>query len=120
MRFAPSTVAAHRIRSVSCYVTHLSNRTAGEQGTCRPDIHRVRVQTAEPGALDDVLPEVLPLLEAELWGDVADEREAGAFSGSCREAKKPRAHDTFQLLAQGTTFRTHIGPLLRPVRSPHS
>ena len=76
----------------------------------------MRVQTAEPGALDDVLPEVLPILEAELWGDVADEKEAGAFSGSCREAKKLRAADTFQLLAQGTTFRSHIGPLLRPVR----
>ena len=102
---------------------------AGKQTTCWLSLtelyHQQQLpvgarQKAEPGALDDILPEVLPILEGELWGDVADEKEAGAFAGSCREAKKLRAADTFQLLAQGTTFRTCIGPLLRPVRPPFS
>ena len=73
------------------------------------------LQDAEPGALDGVLPEVLPIIEAELWGDVADEKEAGAFSGSCREARKLRAYDTYALAARGVTFRTHVSALLQPV-----
>jgi hypothetical protein len=74
-------------------------------------------QGAEPGALDGVLAEVLPIMEAELWGDIADEKEAGAFSGSCREARKLRAYDTYQLLAAGVTFRGRIAQLLQPVRA---
>ena len=34
-----------------------------------------------------------------------------------REAKKCKAFDMFQLLARMVTFRTHIGPLLAPVRT---
>ncbi|KAK9845304.1 hypothetical protein WJX81_002986 [Elliptochloris bilobata] len=76
----------------------------------------VLVQGAEPGALDDVMEDVLPAVAAEVWGDVGEEKEAGAFAGGCKEAKHVRAFGTYQLLAAGTTFRTHFGPLLRLVR----
>lgn len=35
----------------------------------------------------------------------------------CREAKKCKAYDMFQLLARMITFQTHISQLLAPVRS---
>ena len=37
--------------------------------------------------------------------------------GGCKEAKRLRAYATYQLLAQGITFRTHMSALLQPVRS---
>lgn len=46
---------------------------------------------------------------------MGEEKEAGAFAGGCKEAKHVRAFATYQLLAAGTTFRTHFGPLLRLV-----
>ncbi len=59
----------------------------------------------------------LPLTRVrQVWGDVGEEKEAGAFAGGCKEAKHVRAFATYQLLAAGTTFRTHFGPLLRPAR----
>ena len=80
------------------------------------DVFVLASQDVEPGALDGVLPEVLPIIEGELWGDVADEKEAGAFSGTCREARKVRAYDAYALAAQGVTFRARISALLQPVR----
>ncbi|KAK9818396.1 hypothetical protein WJX72_012002 [[Myrmecia] bisecta] len=71
---------------------------------------------AEAGALDDCLQQVLPLMEADLFGDVADAKEAAEFAGAYKEAKKCRAYDTYQLLARMVTFRTHIGLLLSSVR----
>ena len=61
--------------------------------------------------------DVLPVVAAEVWGDVGEEKEAGAFAGGCKEAKHVRAFATYQLLAAGTTFRTHFGPLLGLVRA---
>lgn len=74
-------------------------------------------QDAAPGALDAVMEDVLEVIEAEVWGDIGEEKEAGAFAGGCKEAKRARGVDSYQLLAQGVTFRTHIGPLLQPVRA---
>ena len=72
------------------------------------------VQDLQPGSLDEALPRILPMVEAQLFGGVAEEKEAGAFAGT-REAKKLRAYDTFQMLAQGVTFRTQLATLLAPV-----
>ncbi len=60
--------------------------------------------------------DVLEVIEAEVWGEIGEEKEAGAFAGGCKEAKRARGVDSYQLLAQGVTFRTHIAPLLQPVR----
>lgn len=70
---------------------------------------------AEPGALDNVLEDVLEVIEAEVWGEIGEEKEAGAFVGGCKEAKRARGVDSYQLLASGITFRSHIAPLLQPV-----
>ncbi len=83
----------------------------------RPDVSTGPRQNAEPGALDDVVEDVLEVVEAEVWGEIGEEKEAGAFVGGCKEAKRARGIDSYQLLASGITFRTHIGPLLQPVRA---
>ncbi len=76
------------------------------------------MQGAEAGALDDVIGDVIPTVEAELFGLVSEEKEANAFVGGCKEAKRLRAYATYQLLARGITFRDHMTTLLQPV-SPH-
>ena len=65
----------------------------------------------EAGCLDEYVLRLLPMIDAQLFGGVAEEKEAGAFAGT-REAKKMRAYDTYQLLAQGITFDTQLANLL--------
>ena len=68
--------------------------------------------------MDDVISDVIPIVEAELFGQVSEEKEANAFVGGCKEAKRLRAYATYQLLARGITFRDHMSALLQPVRHP--
>ena len=74
------------------------------------------MQGAEAGSMDDVIGDVIPIVEAELFGQVSEEKEANAFVGGCKEAKRLRAYATYQLLARGVTFRDHMSTLLQPVR----
>ena len=75
------------------------------------------MQDAQAGALDGVIDDIIPIVETELFGQVSEEKEAHAFVGGCKEAKRLRAYATYQLLAQGVTFRTHMSAVLQPVRS---
>ena len=43
-------------------------------------------QDAAPGALDASLELLLPLMEADLFGDIADAKEAAAFAANYRGA----------------------------------
>ncbi|KAL0044331.1 hypothetical protein WJX82_000142 [Trebouxia sp. C0006] len=71
---------------------------------------------AAPGALDGYLDRILPVMEADLFGDIAEAKEADAFAAKYREAKKCKAYDMYQLLARMITFRQNIGQLLAAVR----
>lgn len=62
------------------------------------------------------LPRIIEAVEAQLFGIIAEEKEAGAFAGT-REAKRLRAYDTFQILASNATFRDHLASLLEPVQA---
>ena len=75
------------------------------------------MQDAQAGALDEVIDNIIPIIETELFGQVSEEKEAHAFVGGCKEAKRLRAYATYQLLVQGITFRTHMSAVLQPVRS---
>ena len=75
------------------------------------------MQDAQAGALDEVIDNIIPIIETELFGQVSKEKEANAFVGGCKEAKRLRAYATYQLLAQGITFRAHMSTLLQPVCS---
>lgn len=43
-----------------------------------------------PGCVDDSLLLLLPLMEADLFGDVAEAKEASEFAAAYKEAKKCR------------------------------
>lgn len=77
------------------------------------------LQDLVPGCLDDYIQRIMPMIDSQLFGGIAEEKEAGAFAGT-REAKKMRAYDTYQLLAQGITFKTQLVNLLSLVRLPCS
>lgn len=68
------------------------------------------------GDLDASIEQVLPLMEAELFGDVAETKEEAAFANKYKEAKALKAYDTYLLLASQITFATHLDVLLIPVR----
>lgn len=69
-----------------------------------------------PGGFDDGLPVTLDVIEADLFGEAAEAKDAGAVSGSLQEGKKQRGYEAYRLLAANTTFRTHLAYLLSPVR----
>lgn len=69
------------------------------------------LQDMEAGCMDDYVLRILPMIDSQLFGGVAEEKEAGAFAGT-REAKKLRAYDTYQLLAKGITFDKQLATLL--------
>lgn len=73
-------------------------------------------QDLEPGGFDEALGVLLVLLEGDLFGAVAEAKEVAAIAGSLKEAKKQRTYDSYRLLAQGITFRTHAAFLLSLVR----
>ncbi len=57
-------------------------------------------------------------MEDELFGKVAEEKEARVFVGSYKEGKRTRALDTYEALAQHTTFAVQFGAVLQLVRHP--
>jgi hypothetical protein len=69
-------------------------------------------QDMEPGAFDEALAPLLPLVGADIFGAVAEAKEVAAFAGGLKEAKKQRGYEAYRLLAQGVTFRTHAAFLL--------
>ncbi|KAL6760906.1 armadillo-type protein [Haematococcus lacustris] len=68
------------------------------------------------GTLDDALELCLPILENELFGEVAAAKEVAQFANNYKEAKKVRAYESYMLLAVSITFSTHMEPLLLLVR----
>ena len=76
----------------------------------------VLLQGTEAGYMDDYVTRILPMIDSQLFGGVAEEKDAGAFAGT-REAKKLRAYDSYQLLAQGITFEKQLANLLSMVGS---
>ncbi|KAL4434124.1 hypothetical protein ABPG75_000565 [Micractinium tetrahymenae] len=75
------------------------------------------VAVGEPGCLDDSLLLILPLMEADLFGDVAEAKEAAEFASAYKEARKCRGYETYQLLARVITFGERIPELLTTVQS---
>ena len=67
---------------------------------------------SEAGVLDECAERVLEVLEDQLFGTVAEEKEVAAVTGGVREAKRARSYDSYELLARCTTLRTHLTLLL--------
>lgn len=56
------------------------------------------------GDTDSILDLVLPIVDAEIFGEVADAKEVKQFTANYREAKKCRAYDTCYLLMKTVSF----------------
>ena len=69
------------------------------------------MQELKPGAFDKSLVRLLATLPNQIFGEIAEEKDANVFVAN-REAKKMRAYDTYELLARGITFSTHLSSLL--------
>lgn len=52
------------------------------------------MQGAAPGALDGYLDSILPVMEADLFGDIADAKDADAFAAKyrCKQTHQPALH----------------------------
>ena len=70
------------------------------------------LQDLPPGGFDEALGVLLVLLEGDVFGEVAEAKEAAGYGAGVKEAKKQRGYDAYRLLAQGITFRTHTALLL--------
>lgn len=68
------------------------------------------------GCLDEAVEVLLPLIDAELFGDVADAKEVAKIKAQFREAKSSKGTEALYLLAAAVTFHEHIGSLLDLVR----
>jgi U3 small nucleolar RNA-associated protein 20 len=75
------------------------------------------VPPAAVGEFDCALYALLPVIEADMLGDIAAEKEVAAITAKMKECKRTRAYDALELLASRVNFRTHLGELLSPVRN---
>ncbi|XP_039130786.1 LOW QUALITY PROTEIN: small subunit processome component 20 homolog [Dioscorea cayenensis subsp. rotundata] len=67
------------------------------------------------GTLDYCLEELLCIVENDVLGDVAEEKEVDKIASKMKETRKSRSFDTLKLIGQRITFRTHALKLLLPL-----
>ncbi|CAM6096312.1 unnamed protein product [Calypogeia fissa] len=64
------------------------------------------------GEIDYCLKQILEVLEKDIMGEVAEEKDVEAIAGKMKETKHMRSFESIKLLAQVVTFRTQIRALL--------
>eukprot|EP00803_Ostreobium_quekettii_P010225 evm.model.scf_622.2 EVM.evm.TU.scf_622.2 scf_622:22710-43215(-) len=64
--------------------------------------------TAEPGDIDDAVNIILPVVDAELFGEVAEAKDAVQFSSSYKEAKTCQAYKVFELVLQLSSLQSVV------------
>ena len=71
---------------------------------------------ADPEDVDDALEEIVPVLDADVFGRAAQEREeVASIRGAYKEARRSRAHECLTLLASSCTMPDALPKLLAPV-----
>ena len=66
--------------------------------------------------MDDALEEIVPVLDADVFGRAAQEREeVASIRGAYKEARRSRAHECLTLLASSCTMPDALPKLLAPV-----
>ncbi|XP_024539706.1 small subunit processome component 20 homolog isoform X1 [Selaginella moellendorffii] len=78
------------------------------------------IPTLRVGDIDYCLEDMLKILEEEVFGEVAAEKEVEALARKMKERKQARSYDSFRLIAQVMTFDTHIHRLLQSIREKTS
>ncbi|KAJ7564585.1 hypothetical protein O6H91_02G024400 [Diphasiastrum complanatum] len=75
------------------------------------------VPTLNVGEIDYCLDQILHILEGDIFGEVAEEKDVKALAVRMKETKHMRSFESFKLIAQVTSFRLHGFTLLNPVRN---
>lgn len=69
------------------------------------------------GKLDHCLVDLLAVVEIDILGEVAEQKEVEKFASKMKETRKRKSFESLKLIAQNVTFRTHGLKLLSPVTS---
>ncbi|XP_050219970.1 uncharacterized protein LOC126670312 [Mercurialis annua] len=69
------------------------------------------------GKLDYCLEDLLFVVENDILGDVAEEKEVDKIASKMKETRKLKSFETLKIIAQSITFKTHSLKLLLPVKA---
>nr|CAD1819808.1 unnamed protein product [Ananas comosus var. bracteatus] len=67
------------------------------------------------GKIDYCLAELISVVESDILGDVAEEKEVDKIASKMKETRKKKSFETLKLIAQSITVRTHALKLLSPI-----
>jgi U3 small nucleolar RNA-associated protein 20 len=74
------------------------------------------LETVKVGEIDYCLPLLLEILENDIMGEVAEEKNVEAIAIKMKETKHMRSFESMRLIAQVITFPTQVPTMLGPVR----
>jgi U3 small nucleolar RNA-associated protein 20 len=69
------------------------------------------------GSLDYCLEDLMAVVNSDLLGDVAEQKEVEKIASKMKETKKRMSFESLKLIAQSVTFRTHALKLISPMSS---
>lgn len=67
------------------------------------------------GKLDYCLEDLLSVIENDILGDVAEEKEVEKIASKMKETRRKKSFETLKLIAQNITFKSYALKLLAPV-----
>ncbi|CAN7082081.1 unnamed protein product [Brassica oleracea var. botrytis] len=67
------------------------------------------------GKLDHCLDDLLAVVETDIFGVVAEQKDVDKFKSKMKETKKRMSFETLKLISENVTFREHALKLLSPV-----
>ena len=74
-----------------------------------------RAPELNPEDVEDALPEIMPVVDADVFGRAAEERDVASIRGAYREARRSRAGECLTLLASAAPCPGALPELLAPV-----
>ncbi|MBA0870529.1 hypothetical protein Goshw_013714, partial [Gossypium schwendimanii] len=75
------------------------------------------LSSSSDGSLDYCLEDLLGVVENDILGDVAEEKEVDKIASKMKETRKCKSFETLKLIAQSITFKIHALKLLSPITS---
>ncbi|XP_037492635.1 small subunit processome component 20 homolog [Jatropha curcas] len=69
------------------------------------------------GKLDYCVEDLLSVVENDILGDVAEEKEVEKIASKMKETRKVKSFETLKIIAQNITFKSHGLKLLSPVKA---
>ncbi|XP_027937625.1 small subunit processome component 20 homolog isoform X2 [Vigna unguiculata] len=75
------------------------------------------LSTPVVGKIDYCLKDLLSVIENDILGDVADQKEVEKIASKMKETRKKKSFESLKLVAQNITFKSYALKLLAPVTS---